>query len=949
MNVNLKVLSVAALFFLGAQSMQAQDTIPKKPIKTQVIDEVVVVGYKSVAKPKAVTSVAQISSETISNRPNANVLNIAQGQLAGVNIQTGTGQPGSTPSINIRGKGSLLGNNEPLYVIDGFPGTSESFRNINPNDVATFDVLKDASAIAEYGNRGSNGVVVITTKRGKFNQDLAFTYSTQYGVSTLQKNRYDLADSKQLLTLEKRLGKGRGFTLTDQQIADTTVNTDWLDYFFQPSTLQSHDISVSAGSENLNNYTSISYLDQAGLLATTDLKRFTLRNNLSGRSNDKRFKYSVGTALSLTRNRQASSLNTGGVNQNIALGALKSAPYISPNEYQNSLQLFNKYVANQTLLFTPLFLIDKTKTYLSSTDESRIDITTSASYELTDDLTASVRVNMTNRNLNDNVYQTPGAFNSLLFAGAGQEFLGFETFGQQRIFTFNNLVSLNYNKRFGKSTVDGTAYFEYNNNMAQATSQTQNGLNARTWVPGTGTGYIVSTNDLYLPRVSASQSRLNQGSAFVSGQYDYDNKYVIVANARFDTTSRFSRDNQDGIFWSVGAAWNLEREDFMKDVAFVNQFKLRGSYGLAGNDRPFGSLFGGINPQPFLNTYSIGSTPVYGTGNGLGINIGAPDTQWETTKSANLGFDFEMFNRRLRGQFDAYQRITTDAFFPIPQSPQLGQLTLTTNSQIDLTNKGLELNLAYDVLKSKTDRGVNFTLRGNVALNREEVNDLYADPYVTGDVVQTISRNGEMYQAPFAYHYLGVNANNGNLLFETANGGVTENPVDADRKQLEYGFRTPKYVGGFGFDLDYRNFFIGTTFNYVAGIYRFDYDLSGYYSPDDVGTFNVSSDLLNAWSPTNTNSNVPSNTASNRGVEAQSDRFLVEASYLRVRNLQIGYSIPKAVLAGTFVKSLTLRLQGENLYTWSRWRGFDAESTRTGDQYGYPTPRIYTFGIDVNF
>ncbi|WP_312090322.1 SusC/RagA family TonB-linked outer membrane protein [Chryseobacterium sp.] len=949
MNVKLKVVSVGALFFLGFQGINAQQSKKDTLEKEKQIDEVVVVGYKLTTKSTAVTSTAKIGSESLNNRPGTNVLNIAQGQLAGVNIVTGTGQPGATPSITVRGKGSLLGNNEPLYVIDGFPGGSESFRNINPNDIESMEVLKDASALSQFGNRGANGVVVVRTKRAKYNQGVSFGYSTQFGVSTLQKHRYNLADAKELLTIEKRLGRGKGASMTDAQIADYAIDTDWLGYFFQPSTLQSHDFSVSAGSENLNNYTSIGYLDQQGILSTTGMKRFTLRNNLNGKSKDRKFNYSVGTALSLTRNTQASSLNTGGVNQNLALGAMKGVPHLSPDEYQDGEQLFNKYLGNQTLIYTPLFLMDKERNFKSSTDEARVDIMTEASYKILPTLTARVRANMTFRNLNDNVWQHPNAFNSFLFAGSGQEFRGWETFANSRVFSFNNLAQLEYSKDFGDHKLDLSGAFEFNNNMLQSSSQTQNGLNLRTWIPGTGTGYIASTEDFYLPNVSASQSRQNLFSYFANAEYGYKGKYGVVANIRRDATSRFSRDNTWGTFWSVGARWNVSKESFMENVSWVNDLKIRGSIGTQGNERiPPGGLFDGLRPQRYLNTFAVSSLPVYGSALGYGVNLGYPNLSWEVTQNINVGTDFELFSRRLRGQFDAYQKTTMEMIYPYPQSALLGQTSLSRNTDIDVKNAGLELNLAYDIIRSAS-RDVTLTLRGNGAINRERVYNIPENPLISGSTVQTYSANGHLWQAPYVYKYLGVNPNNGNLLFESANGTPTEAPTDADLKPLKYNFRNPKYVGGFGFDFDYKGFFLNTTFNYVAGIYRYDYDLQGYYSPDDVGQFNVSRDLLNAWTPSNTNTNIPSNTAANRSFQTRSDRFLVESSYLRLRNLQLGYRIPNNVLEGTFVKSLMIMVQGENLYTWSKWRGFDAESNRPADQYGYPTPRIFTLGIDVKF
>lgn len=947
MNFNLRAISAGVLFFIGA-GLHAQTTPKKDTSKVSTIEEVVVVGYQTRTKSKAMTSTAKVSSETLNNRPNSNVLNVAQGQLAGVNIATGTGQPGATPTVVIRGKGSLLGNNDPLYVIDGFPGTSASFRNIDPNDIESMEVLKDAFALSQYGNRGAAGVIIVKTKKGRFNAPMRFNYKTQYGVSTMQDHGYNLASAKELLRLERMYGKGRGVGMTDEQIDNYAIDTDWLDYFFQPSTLQSHNFSMSVGGSNMNNYTNFGYLDQAGLLKTTDMKRFNVRNNFSARDNSERFNFSLGTALSLTRNRQAASLNTGGVNQNLALGAMKSAPYISPDQYQSPEQLYEMYKANQTLLYTPLFLIDKEKTYRNSTDELRLDVMAEASYKLTEPLTARLRVNGTLRNLNDLSWQKPSAFNSYLFQATGQEFVGTETMASQRIFTFNNLAQLEYVKDFGASTINLSGAFEFNNNMSQLNSQTQNGLNPRTWVPGTGTGYIVSTNDFYLPRVAGAQARHNLFSFFGVADYDFNSKYGIGATIRRDASSRFAADYRWGTFWSVGARWNINKESFMDDVNWINVLKLRGSYGTVGNERILPGIFDALNPPAYLNSYLVSSTPQYNAQIGLLPSLGYEQLQWETTKNLSVGVDFEVFEKRLRGAFDYYDKRAENTFYPWPQSPIFGQTALNMNSPIDTRNSGFELDLTLDLIKN-ADRNIGLTLRGNGAINKEQVYNIPEDPLVVGSNTKVISTNGGLWEAPYAYHYLGVNPNNGNLLFEDANGNPTENPTDADRKQLKYNFRNPKYTGGFGLDLNIGGFFVNATFNYVAGIYRYDYDMLGYQSPTDIGVFNVSKDLLNAWTPTNTSSNVPSLTAQNRNYQDGSDRFLVEASYLRLRNLQVGFDIPKNVLSGTFVRNMTVMLQGENLVHFSKWKGFDPESTRSADQYGYPTPRIITLGLDVQF
>ncbi|MCX8532191.1 SusC/RagA family TonB-linked outer membrane protein [Chryseobacterium luquanense] len=942
MNVKFKLLSTGVLFFLGSATLFAQENGNiKKDTLVKDIEEVVVVGLKSTTKKQAVISTAKIESEKINNRPNANLMNIAQGQLAGVNISTGTGQPGSKPTVIIRGFSTINGNTDPLYVIDGFPTNADSFRSLNSNDVESMEVLKDASATAMYGNRGANGVIVIKTKGGGFGAKTTFNYRSQIGVSTLQNNRYNMADARQLLTLEKRASAGKGVTMSDADIANFNINTDWLNFYFNPSLLQGHDFAITTGGANLSSYTNVGYLEQQGILSTTGLKRFSLRTNVNGKSNDGKFTYRVGVYAGLSRNNQASNLGTGGVNQNLIIGGLRGAPYISPDQYRPNGAI------SANLVNTPLFLMDKERTYKSAVDDLRLDLTSEANYKITDELTATMRANAQLLTLDGNAYQRPEAWNSVYFKQPTQTWVGFETNTNSRQFNFNNVYQLDYNKKIGEHTFDVLAGYEYNNYMIKNTSMTQNGLNPKVWVPGTGTGYpaFVAGDNFNVPNVSGAQSRLNMYSYFANLDYDYNTTYGFVANVRRDATSRFSKDNRWGTFWSVGARWNINEENFMENVNWVNILKLRGSYGTAGNQRIVdGTIFAGLNPKAYLDSYITGSNSYAGT-QALGIALGYPDLHWETTKQWNAGLDFELFSRKLRGTFDVYEKKGVEIFYAWPQSYLIGTGAVNMNSPIDLKNNGIEVNLAYDVIRNSN---LKLTLRGNGAMNKERVYNLPSEPLISGEIPQQYSVNGQLFEAPYVYHYLGVNQANGNLLFEDANGNPTETPGTADLKPLKYGFN-PRFQGGFGFDLDYKGLFVNTTFTYVANVYRYDYDLASVMDPTNLGTFNVSADLLNAWTPTNTNTNIPSLKAENLSYDGLSDRFLKDGSYLRLRNVQVGYNVPKSLISNTFINSISITLQAENLVTWSKWKGFDAESNIGSDQGRYPSPKTYTLGFDIKF
>jgi TonB-linked SusC/RagA family outer membrane protein len=943
------VLVVSYLGMTNANiTVGASNTVNVKLLSSsQNLEEVVVQGYRTVTKKTAVTAAASITAQTIENRPNANALNTVQGQLAGVNITANTGQPGAKPSVIIRGVGTLNGNSDPLYVIDGFPSNSDGFRSLNPNDIASFDVLKDASAISEYGSRGSNGVIVIKTKRASFSDDkTTFRYSTQYGISDLQSPKYSYANARQLLTIEKRFGAGRGATLTDAQIAAYNIDTNWVDYFFNTSTSVNHNLSIEKNGKNLNSFTSLSYFDQDGVLAETGLKRFTVRNNISGKTTSDRFKYSLSSAVGYSKSNESTGLGTGGINQNIVLGAFQSVPYVAPSEYLGSQEVLALFRSSGTLLYTPLFLIDKLKKFSNLTEEIRVDLSAEASYKFTTGLTGRVR---TAGQLLENRFteaRFPISFNTLLFLSPGQVFGGYEIINQRREFLFSNLFQLDYNKTIGNHTFSIAAANEYNHSRLNTNNFTQNGLDPVLFVPNTGAGYVgdTSANDFNVPAVSALNLRNDLISYFGTVDYDFKRTFGLVGSYRIDGSSRFIKENQYNNFYSIGGRINLEELGFMKSLDFVDVLKLRGSLGTSGNQRIVdGSIYAGINPPAFADIYP-GTNNAYNNGQGYGLTIGFPALRWETTEQYNVGLDFEFFKSSLRGSFDYYNKQTNDLYLSEPLVPATGATSVTKNSNAFVINKGFELNIAYDLIKNQNLR---LTVRANGSLNDNSIDGITTNG---GRIVGTtiINENGGKLNQFFLYKYLGVNPVNGNLLYEDINGNPTEAPTGADRRATGKNFLA-KYQGGFGFDLAYKGFFASTTFTFAQDLDRFDFDLSGLYSTGRIGQFNVTDDLLNAWTPTNTTSNVPNLRATNFGAQGLSDRFLKDASYVRLRNAQVGYRVPSKFLANTFMSDLSFTVQGENLFNITKWQGFDPESSRAADQSQYPTARSFTFGVDLKF
>lgn len=918
----------------------------------ETIDDVVIEAFRNTTRAKSNVASTTVTSKTIEGRPNASFMQTLQAQIPGLNITTGSGQPGSNSTVILRGYGSINGNVEPLYVIDGVPLNVDNFRSINPSDIESVSVLKDAGATSVYGNRGANGVIIVKTKKGAYESPLQVKFTSVSGFSTLQDNDYRKMDSRQYLGLEKAYGQGYGSTLTDEQIANYNgVNTNWYDELMKTGVSTSQVLSLSSGSKNLSSFTSLGYFEQEGVVDYTDLKRFNFRNNLNGKSDNDRFNYSTTTTINYSVRNEASALGAGSININPIIGANNGVPYVDPNLYTNGagvFDLFNNGIPGiggaGSFLTSPLMLLDRMSTATLRTNELKMIASAQGSYKITDDLTVGTTIGADYTQAVGLNVQDPNSFNSLLFQDPGEDYLGFQTESYAHEFTVNVNAFLTYAKTFAeKHTVEASVFTEYYKGHLKSFSYTQNGLDSKVFEPGNGAGFIPhnpsSNPQFYVPIGRSGKGTAGLFSYFGTVDYDYDSKYGLSGSIRRDASYRFSETNRWGTYWSVSGRWNLDQEAFLEGSTF-NMLKLRASYGTTGNQNIIGqSIFTGPNLSRtlFASGTGYGNTPSYVVG-----QLGNADLKWETIEQANIGLDFALINNRLRGTFDVYRKTTNDLYQSSPISAVNATDAISANNG-SMRNSGVEALVSYDLVSNKD---FTFTLNFNGSYNKNEITDI---PGTTGFVDNGLTINAE--GGPLSQYYLiryaGVNPANGNLLFLDANGGLTENPnQDTDRVRSGKS-PIPVYQGGFGFDAKYKGFFLTTQFSYVADIWRIDYDLEGLQDPTDIGVFNKSTDLLNAWTPDNTNTNIPSLFLTNKGADANSNRYLTDASYLRLRYISFGYDFSPKMLEGTFLSRVRAYAQVENLVTWSKWRGWDAESPRGSDQYQYPTPRIFSLGLEI--
>jgi TonB-linked SusC/RagA family outer membrane protein len=934
---------------------------------TESLDEVVVVGYGKTTLRANPSAIKTFSGEVLEDRVNASALQNLQGQVAGLNVTTGSGQPGADSVIVLRGIGSINGNVEPLFIIDGIPVDEDNFRSINPNDVETYAVLKDAAATSIYGNRGANGVIVITTKRGKVGQDLKFRYTGTYGYNELQEQPFELMNSGEILRFQRLYGAGRGAGLSNAEInaIANQTNTDWTDVFFRKGATLSHDLSMTSGGEKSSNFTSFQYFQQDGVFIGSNFQRFSVRNNFNGSSTDGKFNYGINLNLNFSKTNELSGDGTNQTFFNPFAAALNGLPYLSRFDPNGNQTIDGGITPGDITAILaagasnfPYVLLNSISLDTDRDEEIKILAGFNADWNFAKNLTAAVQIgaDISTEKLLDVLNP-----NSLLgpFQSANQQFAEFGgvwTEQYQRDARLNSVVSLNYNNLFAdKHAVNLTGYVEYNRGFLEGFSFTQRGLDPR--VLGTGDAFIPSNTvevingadaRPYVPVLNTFNLTTGLFSLFASGDYEYDGKYGIGATIRRDNSFRFIDENKWGTFWSVSGRWNIAEEAFMDNSAF-DLLKLRASYGTSGNQRITGGFYGALNNT--RNLYTTGQA--YNNGQGtFAAQIANTTLQWEEISQANIGVDFSVWTGKFRGSVDVYQKTTDNLFQPNQISLINGTSSINANIG-SLVNKGVELDLRYTLVNNEDWK---FEVFANGSYNENTIEEL---PEATGGlVVNTLTALGE--GQPFGSFYLvdyvGVNPSNGNPLFRAADGSLTETLNEADR-QFTGKSHVPVWQGGFGTILKYKSWEFNTTWTWVADVYRSSEDFAGL---EETGAGQVENgrnrgvSIQNAWQNPGDITDIPRVGSAFGSVDYSfvTDRYLQDASFLRLRNITLAYSLPKSFLEKIgVIDGLRLYVQGENLLTFTNFVGWDPESSilRAIDRGQYPTPKIYTFGATINF
>lgn len=905
---------------------------------TKTLDEVVVIGYGTAKKSDLTGSLTQVSSESFSSQNVTRVDEALQGRASGVQISNTVGAPGGDVRIRIRGANSVLGDNNPLFVIDGFVGADYSL--LNPNDIKSIEVLKDASSTAIYGSRGANGVILITTKNGAKDGKVKVNYSGNVSLSTLIK-KYDLLSAGDFAKIVNEHDAAMGVTnksFTDAQIDNYYKNGgfDYLDAVFRNSVSYQHQLSVSGGTEKTQYRISGNYLNQEGIVRNTGYDRYTVRVNIANKVNDNlSFRFNASGASAEGRNNQA---RTGAGNPIVQ--ALSWAPTTNPYDDNGGYLISDPIGSIKT---NPLSMIYDSENLRSRTF---IDVMGGVRYQIIPGLFADFQAGANLIFSQDKSWNGEYASNHQPNAS--------KTSSQAR--TIQSTTQLSYEKTLGTihrinavvaletqkynwETLNGTASnlkfssLKYDN-LAQATSVSA------------GSDYSMWALLSYLGRVN----------------YTLMDKYLLSLSVRRDGSSKFAASNRFSTFPAAAIAWNLGNEKFIQNLNLFSKLKLRLSWGLTGSQA--------IEPYATLSAYNTNIYYAFTTGGRTnGIQMGNPGNlglKWETTEQKDLGVEFGLFNGRLNVEFDYFRKNTRDLLLNQSVAYYQGGGSMTANVG-NIQNEGIELSISGRIINTKNwswQSDLNFSSVRNKVTNLGKETQIFSNTNISGwnGQAEFIYKVGEPLGTFWGLNYLGPWRKGEEA--EAAKFGCK--PGDARYEDLNHdyaidgsdykiiGSGMPKYTIGWNNSINYKNLSINAFFQGVLGVQKLNYtrcmNLVGARDARQATLSEIKERYIPgvqedawipAWSPTSK-------------WEPQSTLFLEDASYVRLKNLSVAYSFKVKKLA-----DIKVSVNATNLFTFTGYKGIDPEASnvggdksdiRQGIDYGaYPNAKTFTLGLDVTF
>lgn len=890
----------------------------------EMLDEVVIEGMYGTQKLGSITgSVSTVKEEKLKDRPVANVADALQGQVAGLQVYTASGEPSAGFSMRLRGVNSMNASNTPLLLVDGTPVTASAFRALNSNDIENVVLLKDASATAIYGARAANGVLVITTKRGKLGEKPKMQVRAQYGWSQMAVDNVDMMNAQEYLgfreTIDPTLKTNAAFQAHKEWAMKYNVDTDWKDFLFKSSSpTYQLDGSVTGASEKSNYYFSAGYFNQDGITHHSGLQRMTLRSNVDSKIAPW-LKVGVNLGLSHEKYKTTFSTTNGWYNPvNFAKWADPSySPYTYTYDEHGNIQWGEPWVFSDELgLYNAAYIMEMQPQVQKMT---RIMGNTFIQLTPVKGLTIRAQQSADAFDWRNSLKIYPDQQFNQNSGGVREAFERFYSF------TFTNTAEY-------KLDVKEDHHFTLLLGQ-ESIIQKDETFNARTQ----------GHSDRRLMLLSASQTPYTDG-AFGSGitetvynsyfarfNYDYQNKYYFDASVRRDGSSLFPEDERWGTFYSLGLMWNAKKESFLENVDVVDDLRLKLSYGSTGNS--------GIDDYMYIGSIGNGQYNDAAAWRLSGVQNNG--LTWETVKSWNVGVSGRFLNA-LNVDVEFYKKTTTDMLMSVPFSYTTGHSSAYGNVG-KMTNTGVDFSISYDIFHQG-----NFfwNVSANFNYNKNEIVKLYEgfENFVQASTGLKYAEGHEFGEFFYA-KYAGVNPANGKQLWYTPEGGVTENYSD-DLKQFMGKSRFAPWAGGFATTLAWKGISLNADFTWVANKYMWNNDRYFIENPGFAAESNQAKKLLNIWTAPGQRTDIPKVGEQIR----MDDRFLEDASFVRLKNLTLSYSFPKQLLKKTgFVEGARVYAIGRNLWTITDYSGYDPEIDSNLSMGKYPNTRQYEFGVELNF
>ncbi|AWW33031.1 SusC/RagA family TonB-linked outer membrane protein [Echinicola strongylocentroti] len=909
------------------------------------LNEVVVVGYGVQKKSDLTGAVVSLSEDNFTQGANSNALQLLNGRAAGVNISQPNSAPGAQTKIQIRGAGSINGDNDALIVVDGLPGINPS--DLSPDDIASIEVLKDASSAAIYGTRAANGVVLITTKSGK-KGDPVLKYNAYYGVQSVAK-RIDVLNGRQYMeTLNAIREEGGGDPIyTQDEVSQMGEGTNWQDVIFNDrAPVQNHQISMSGGSEKSTYYAGLNYFNQEGLVKNSNFKKLNLRTNLDFRPKEfLRFKFNIN----YTRSTQNAILFSNAANENA--GPINSAIQFDPT-LPAGLDGSGRYYLNDFIaLDNPQALINGVT---QENLDSRFYGTFSTEFEPIKGLVGSVRLGGTNATGMTSNYRDRSTLNGRSNGGIGSR-------NSSDYVQWLAEFLVKYDKQFNEdhhlNLMAGATFEEFLTVGVNASSR--DFLSDVTFADLLQSGDGDNGDD-----VSSSRNRNRLNGFLGRVNYDLKGKYLFTASIRADGTSRFSDTNKYGIFPSGAFAWRITDEPFFKPIAnTMSTAKLRLGYGQLGNQ--------GVPNFSTIQTLVAGGSAVFGDAIYQGVvpaRLPNPNLKWETTEEINFGLDFGFANDRVHGSIDYYIRTTKDQIFSKPIPSVVGFTNILVNFG-SAKNSGIDFML-NSVNIQNNDFKWSSTL--NFSLLKNEVTELpdFIPEIISGNIGTFINnfllvREGVAMRSFYGFETEGIfqldddiensaqpNAAPGHIKFKDQNN---DGAIDLEDRVV-LGDPFPDFTLGFSNTLNYKNWSLDVFMQWVNGIQTLDANVTESLYPTNEYRNRISEYLLNRWTPENPTNEYPSgvNPTAYGGDFVINSMTVKDASFFRLKTVTLGYNFP---LKGNKVFSnVNAYVAGDNLLTITDFEGFDPDASASGasnvskvSYNSYPLSRTVRFGVNVTF